>query len=126
MSIQHYGSLGDCLCRNLPLDLNVTSSFILFSGGKKDTIHGEATGKAGGGDHRTLHYYDQVGLLRPAAHGENGCRYYDESAVLRLQQILFCRELDFPLYRMDQFVFIPYDCDCHVSLRAVGLRAAFL
>ena len=38
---------------------------------------------------RTLHFYDEIGLLKPAAHGENGYRYYDEEAVLRLQQILF-------------------------------------
>lgn len=46
---------------------------------------------------RTLHYYDQIGLLRPAALGENGYRYYGAEAVLRLQQILFFRELDFSL-----------------------------
>lgn len=46
---------------------------------------------------RTLHYYDEIGLLHPAAHGDNGYRYYDEGAVLRLQQILFYRELDFSL-----------------------------
>lgn len=46
---------------------------------------------------RTLHYYDQIGLLRPAKIGDNGYRYYDEQAVLQLQQILFYRELDFSL-----------------------------
>jgi DNA-binding transcriptional MerR regulator len=46
---------------------------------------------------RTLHYYDEIGLLKPASHGENGYRYYDEQALLRLQQILFFRELDFSL-----------------------------
>ncbi len=46
---------------------------------------------------RTLHYYDEIGLLRPAAHGDNRYRYYDEEALLRLQQILFFRELDFSL-----------------------------
>lgn len=46
---------------------------------------------------RTLHFYDEIGLLKPAARGENGYRYYDEAAVLRLQQILFFRELDFSL-----------------------------
>lgn len=46
---------------------------------------------------RTLHYYDEIGLLRPAWYGENGYRYYDDQAVLRLQQILFYRELDFSL-----------------------------
>jgi DNA-binding transcriptional MerR regulator len=46
---------------------------------------------------RTLHYYDEIGLLHPASYGDNGYRYYDEEAVLRLQQILFYRELDFNL-----------------------------
>lgn len=46
---------------------------------------------------RTLHYYDEIGLLAPTAYGENGYRYYGEEAVLRLQQILFYRELDLNL-----------------------------
>lgn len=46
---------------------------------------------------RTLHYYDEIQLLRPASYGDNGYRYYDEKAVLRLQQIMFFRELDFSL-----------------------------
>jgi DNA-binding transcriptional MerR regulator len=46
---------------------------------------------------RTLHYYDEIGLLKPSSVGENGYRYYDEAAILRLQQILFFRELDFSL-----------------------------
>jgi len=46
---------------------------------------------------RTLHYYDEIGLLKPSSVGENGYRYYADDAVLRLQQILFFRELDFSL-----------------------------
>jgi DNA-binding transcriptional MerR regulator len=46
---------------------------------------------------RTLHYYDELGLLRPAALGDNGYRHYGESEVLRLQQILFYRELGLSL-----------------------------
>jgi DNA-binding transcriptional MerR regulator len=42
---------------------------------------------------RTLHYYDAIDLLKPAAVGENGYRYYGEAAVVRLQQILFFKEL---------------------------------
>ena len=42
---------------------------------------------------RTLHYYDQIGLLHPSEVGDNGYRYFDEPAALRLQQILFYREL---------------------------------
>jgi DNA-binding transcriptional MerR regulator len=46
---------------------------------------------------RTLHYYDEVGILNPAGVKKNGYRYYEEPQLLRLQQILFFRELDFPL-----------------------------
>jgi len=46
---------------------------------------------------RTLHYYDEIGLLTPDAYGENGYRYYNPDALLRLQQIMFFRELDFRL-----------------------------
>jgi DNA-binding transcriptional MerR regulator len=46
---------------------------------------------------RTLHYYDEIGLLKPASVGENGYRYYGEQGALRLQQILFYRELDVSL-----------------------------
>ncbi len=46
---------------------------------------------------RTLHHYDQVGLLRPAQVGDNGYRYYGREELLRLQQILFHRELELPL-----------------------------
>ena len=46
---------------------------------------------------RTLHHYDEIGLLKPSRVGENGYRYYGEESVLRLQQILFYRELGIPL-----------------------------
>src|SRR5512136_1978771 len=52
---------------------------------------------AAGVSPRTLHFYDQIGLLKPDAYGENGYRYYGEMALLRLQQILFFKELDFGL-----------------------------
>ncbi len=46
---------------------------------------------------RTLHYYDEIGLLKPSHLGENGYRYYEEEALLRLQQVMFYRELGMPL-----------------------------
>jgi len=46
---------------------------------------------------RTLRYYDQLGLLIPAEIGENGYRYYDHDSLLRLQQVLYFRELEIPL-----------------------------
>lgn len=42
---------------------------------------------------RTLHHYDAIGLLRPAAIGANGYRLYDRDDLLRLQQILILRAL---------------------------------
>ena len=46
---------------------------------------------------RALHHYDRIGLLRPSEVGNAGYRYYDDEATERLWQILFYRELDFPL-----------------------------
>jgi len=46
---------------------------------------------------RTLHHYDEIGLLAPAHIGANGYRYYGREELLRLQQILFHRELGMPL-----------------------------
>lgn len=46
---------------------------------------------------RTLHHYDHIGLLTPAAHTAAGYRLYGEQDLLRLQQMLFFRELDLPL-----------------------------
>ena len=46
---------------------------------------------------RTLHYYDKIGLLKPTIVAENGYRYYDGTALSRLQMILYFRDLSFPL-----------------------------
>lgn len=46
---------------------------------------------------RTLHYYDEIGLLKPSSIGENGYRYYEDKEIFCLQQILFYRELDLSL-----------------------------
>lgn len=46
---------------------------------------------------RTLHHYDAIGLLKPAAVTDAGYRLYDDDALHRLQQILLYRELGFPL-----------------------------
>jgi len=46
---------------------------------------------------RTLYFYDEVSLLKPAYHGANGYRFYEEPQLLMLQQILFYRELGFEL-----------------------------
>ncbi|MGN0666663.1 MAG: MerR family transcriptional regulator [Huintestinicola sp.] len=47
---------------------------------------------------RTLHYYDEIGLLKPSYVDErNGYRFYDEHSLERMQEIMFYRELDFSL-----------------------------
>ncbi len=46
---------------------------------------------------RTLHYYDEIGLLKPTEVGNNGYRYYGEESLLRLQQILLYRAMGMPL-----------------------------
>lgn len=46
---------------------------------------------------RTLHYYDQIGLLRPDGETPAGYRLYSHDNLLRLQNILLLRELEFPL-----------------------------
>lgn len=46
---------------------------------------------------RTLHHYDEIGLLRPGGRSRAGHRRYDDTDLDRLQQILFYRELGFPL-----------------------------
>ena len=46
---------------------------------------------------RTLQYYDNIGLLKPAEYTESGYRLYDDTALETLQQILLFRELEFPL-----------------------------
>jgi DNA-binding transcriptional MerR regulator len=46
---------------------------------------------------RTLHHYDEIGLLVPSTRSAAGYRLYRDSDLRRLQQILFYRALDFPL-----------------------------
>lgn len=60
---------------------------------------------------RTLHYYDEIGLLKPSSVDRfTGYRYYDESSVLRMQEILFYRELDFSLKSIAEILSSPkYD-----------------
>jgi DNA-binding transcriptional MerR regulator len=66
---------------------------------------------------RTLHYYDEIDLLKPACVGANGYRYYGRDELLRLQQILFHRELGFPLEQIRQVLGAP-DFDRVAALRA--------
>ena len=59
---------------------------------------------------RTLHYYDEIGLLKPSKTTEAGYRMYSIEDLEKLQQILFFRELDFPLNEIKEIMINPkYD-----------------
>ena len=66
---------------------------------------------------RTLHYYDEKGLLKPTSLGDNGYRYYGDEALLQLQQILFYRELGLELRQIKKILEDP-DFDTATALQA--------
>lgn len=66
---------------------------------------------------RTLHHYDEIGLLKPASVGANGYRYYGREELLRLQQVLFHRELGFSLEEIARVLDAP-GFDRTAALRA--------
>ncbi len=53
---------------------------------------------------RTLHYYDEIGLLKPAYFSDSGYRYYEKEHLLMLQQILFFKELGFELKKIGKIL----------------------
>lgn len=53
---------------------------------------------------RILHYYDEIGLLKPSKVTDKGYRIYDQQSLEILQQILFFRELEFPLNQIKQII----------------------
>jgi DNA-binding transcriptional MerR regulator len=66
---------------------------------------------------RTLHYYDEIGLLKPESRSASGYRHYGEDAVGRLQQIMFFRELDFSLDEIRKIISRP-DFDAIAALQS--------
>lgn len=56
---------------------------------------------------RTLQYYDRIGLLKPTEVNEAKYRFYDEKSLEILQQILFFRELEFPLCEIKEIITAP-------------------
>jgi MerR family transcriptional regulator, thiopeptide resistance regulator len=56
---------------------------------------------------RTLHYYDKISLLKPEYRSSNGYRQYGEDEAVRLQQIMFFRELDFSLEEIKKIMSRP-------------------
>lgn len=73
---------------------------------------------------RTLHYYDEVGLLKPESVGANGYRYYGETSLLALQQILFYRELGLELREIKEIVTSPgFDVQTALESHRKSLRS---
>src|SRR5437763_16290948 len=72
---------------------------------------------------RTLHHYDEIGLLRPSLHTESGHRLYTAADVARLQQVRSLRQLGFSLEEvracLDRPGFSPLEV---VRLHAARLR----
>lgn len=66
---------------------------------------------------RTLHHYDEIGLLTPAYVGENGYRYYEREQLLRLQQILFHREFGVSLNEIAELMEMEGDDQVGLLLR---------
>lgn len=56
---------------------------------------------------RTLHHYDEIGLLKPDTITESGYRHYSDDNLATLQQILFFRELGFPLKKIKEMIHSP-------------------
>lgn len=72
--------------------------------------------KLSGVSARTLHYYDEIGLLHPAQVTEAGYRLYDEESLKCLEQILLFRELEFPLKAIKEIINAPdYDRETALS-----------
>ena len=65
---------------------------------------------------RTLHHYDEIGLVRPSARSEAGYRLYAPADVERLQQVLFFRELEFALDEIQKILAEP-DFELGAALR---------
>lgn len=72
---------------------------------------------------RTLHHYDRLGLLRPAVRTEARYRHYGPTEQLRLQQILFYKELDFSLADIRDIL---EDPDFDLARALLGQRRALL
>jgi len=53
---------------------------------------------------RTLHHYDEIGLLSPSDRSSTGYRRYDDADLERLQQIMYYRELGFPLEEIAEII----------------------
>lgn len=73
-------------------------------------------GQMAGVSTRTLRYYDEVGILKPARINSSGYRIYGQAEVNRLQQILFYRELGINLEEIKAIITSP-SFDAHLALQ---------
>jgi DNA-binding transcriptional MerR regulator len=77
--------------------------------------------KLAGTTSRTLRHYDDVGLLKPSRTGQNGYRYYDQAALVRLQRILLLRDLGLGLAAVAEVIDRESDAE-----KALGRHLAWL
>ena len=72
---------------------------------------------------RTLHHYDEIGLLPPTGHSEGGHRLYAEDDLLRLQQVLTLRYLGFSLKQIGGLLDRPdFDLVASLQVQRLALR----
>lgn len=71
---------------------------------------------------RMLHYYDEIGLLKPSELTDAGYRLYDDKALQTLQQILFFKELEIQLKEVKKIIDAPYSD----KLQALESQKSFL
>ena len=73
---------------------------------------------------RTLHFYDEKGLLKPALVADNGYRFYDDGSLLQLQQILFYKELGLDLRQIKGIMEDPdFDIPTALQIHRQSLQA---
>jgi DNA-binding transcriptional MerR regulator len=88
----------------------------LFIGGERMEYTVQKLAQLAGVSTRTLRYYDEIGILKPARINSSGYRIYGQSEVDRLQQIMFYRELDISLESIKEIITAP-DFDGATALR---------
>ena len=90
------------------IDLNVASKFtVALVGGDNMEYTIQELAQMSGVSTRTLRYYDEIGLLKPARTNEAGYRFYGQYEIDMLQQILFYRALDMKLATIQAIIQAP-------------------
>lgn len=89
------------------VDSHVTLAFMLDIAKGGMSMKVKEVAALSGVSVRTLHHYDEMGLLKPAGTTEAGYRMYSGENLIELQQILFYRELGFSLKQIKELVTNP-------------------